>query len=50
MDIDTTHDTPLLTALAQLAPHDQLRSIDETPEEHLAVAVPFILIGFEDGG
>ena len=38
---------PLLTALEQLAPHDHLCSIYESPEERLAVAVPFIRIGLD---
>ena len=44
-----THDTPLLTALEQLAPHDHLCSIYESPEEHFAVAIPFIRIGLDRG-
>jgi PAS domain S-box-containing protein len=40
---------PLLTALEQLAPHDHLCSIYESPEERLAVAVPFIRIGLDRG-
>ena len=40
---------PLLTALEQLAPHDHLCSIYESPEEHLAVAIPFIRIGLDRG-
>jgi PAS domain S-box-containing protein len=47
--MSTTHDTQLLTALQQLAPHDHLCSIYESPEEHFAVAVPFIRIGLERG-
>ena len=38
---------PLLAALEQLAPHDHLCSIYESPEERLAVAVPFIRIGLD---
>ena len=49
MTINTTHDTPLLTALEQLAPHDHLCSIYETPQEHFAVAIPFIRIGLGRG-
>ena len=45
----TTHDTQLLTALEQLAPHDHLCSIYESPEEHFAVAIPFIRIGLGRG-
>jgi PAS domain S-box-containing protein len=47
--MSTTHDTQLLTALEQLAPHDHLCSIYESQEEHFAVAVPFIRIGLERG-
>ena len=49
METNTTYDTPLLTALAQLAPHDHLCSIYESPEEHFAVAIPFIRIGLDRG-
>ncbi len=49
MAIDTRHATPLLTALEQLAPRTHLCSIYETPEEHFAVAVPFIKIGLDRG-
>src|SRR5258706_8213916 len=45
----TTDDTPLLTALEQLAPHDHLCSIYESREEHFAVAIPFIRIGLDRG-
>jgi signal transduction histidine kinase len=48
-EMNTTHDTPLLTALEQLAPHDHLCSIYESQEEHLAVAIPFIRIGLDRG-
>jgi PAS domain S-box-containing protein len=44
-----THDTALLTALEQLAPHDHLCSIYESPAEHFAVAIPFIRIGLDRG-
>src|ERR1700674_5980293 len=47
--MNTALETPLLTALAQLAPHDHLCAIYETPEEHFAVAVPFIRIGLDRG-
>ena len=46
---DTGHATPLQTALEQLRPHTHLCSIYETPEEHFAVAVPFIKIGLDRG-
>ena len=50
MDTNTTTlDTPLLSALEQLAPHDHLCSIYESPEEHFAVAIPFIRIGLDRG-
>ena len=49
METNTRHDTPLLTALEQLAPHDHLCSIYESPEEHFAVAIPFIRIGLDRG-
>src|ERR1700730_16459461 len=49
MEMSTTHDTPLLAALEQLAPHDHLCSIYESSEEHLAVAIPFIRIGLDRG-
>src|ERR1700694_1542107 len=44
-----THDTPLLAALEQLPPHDHLCSIYESPEEHFAVAIPFMRIGLDRG-
>jgi two-component system, NarL family, sensor kinase len=47
--MNATHDTPLLTALGQMAPHDHLCSIYESSEEHLAVAIPFIRIGLDRG-
>src|SRR5215204_1077375 len=40
---------PLIAALEQLGPHDHFCSIYESPEEHYAVAVPFIRIGLERG-
>jgi hypothetical protein len=49
METNTAHDTPLLTALEQLAPRDHLCSIYESSEEHLAVAIPFIRIGLDRG-
>ncbi len=48
MEMDTA-DTPLLAALEQLAPHDHLCSIYDSPEEHFAVAIPFIRIGLDRG-
>src|SRR2546430_8681890 len=41
--------TPLVAALEQLGPHDHLCSIYETPQEHYAVAIPFIRIGLDRG-
>ena len=38
---------PLIAALEQLGPHDHFCSIYESPEEHYAVAVPFIRIGLD---
>src|SRR3977135_1197696 len=49
MAMSTTYDTPLLTALEQLAHHDHLCSIYESSEEHFAVAIPFIRIGLDRG-
>jgi chemotaxis family two-component system sensor kinase Cph1 len=49
MEINTTYDTPLLTALEGLAPHDHQSLIYESPEDHFAVAIPFIRIGLERG-
>jgi PAS domain S-box-containing protein len=49
VETNTRHDTPLLTALEQLGPHDHLCSIYESPEEHFAVAIPFIRIGLDRG-
>src|SRR5258707_2598407 len=40
---------PLITALEQLGPHDHFCSILESPEEHYAVAIPFIRIGLDRG-
>ncbi len=47
--MDPRHEIPLLTALEQLAPKGHLCSIYESPEEHLAVAIPFIRIGLDRG-
>lgn len=49
MDMITTYDTPLLTALAQLGPHDHQSLIYERREDRLAVAIPFIQIGLDRG-
>jgi two-component system NarL family sensor kinase len=47
METNATEDSPLLTALEGLAPHDHLCSIYESQEEHFAVAIPFIRIGLD---
>jgi len=39
----------LIAALEQVGPHDHFCSIYESPEEHYAVAVPFMRIGLERG-
>jgi PAS domain S-box-containing protein len=44
-----TQTTPLIAALEQLGPHDHFCSIYENPQEHYAVAIPFIRIGLERG-
>src|SRR6266550_787840 len=49
MEMSTTQETPLLTALERLAPHDHVCSIYENVDEHFAVAIPFIRIGLERG-
>jgi signal transduction histidine kinase len=45
----TAQTTPLIAALEQLGPHDHLCSIYESPEEHYAVAIPFIRVGLDRG-
>jgi PAS domain S-box-containing protein len=40
---------PLIAALEQLGPHDHLCSIYDSPQEHYAVAIPFIRIGLDRG-
>src|ERR1700674_452212 len=47
MEMNITHEEPLLAALEQMAPPDHLCSIYESQEEHLAVAIPFIRIGLD---
>jgi PAS domain S-box-containing protein len=42
-------ETSLISALEQLGPHDHFCSIYDNPEEHYAVAIPFIRIGLERG-
>src|ERR1700681_2812520 len=49
MELNSARDTPLLTALERLGPPDHLCSIYESPEEHFAVAMPFIRIGLDRG-
>ncbi len=44
-----TQTTPLIAALEQLGPHDHFCSIYESPQEHYAVAIPFIQIGLDRG-
>ncbi len=41
--------TPLIAALEQLGPHDHFCSIYESPEEHYAVAIPYMRIGLDRG-
>jgi PAS domain S-box-containing protein len=45
----STQTTQLIGALEQLGPHNHFCSIYESPEEHYAVAVPFIRIGLDRG-
>src|ERR1700752_3186297 len=40
---------PLIAALEQLGPHDHFCSIYESPEDHYAVAIPFMRIGLDRG-
>ena len=49
MDIRTTYDTPLLTALEQAAPHDHLSLIYETSEDHYTVPIRFMRLGLDQG-
>ena len=49
MEMNAGYDTPLLTALEQIGPHDHHALIYENPEDHFAVAIPFIRIGLERG-
>src|SRR5258708_20154642 len=49
MKLTTTYDTPLLTALEGLGPHDHQSLIYESPEDRFAVAIPFIRIGLDRG-
>src|SRR5579864_2241993 len=49
MKLTATYDTPLLTALEGLGPHDHQSLIYESQEDRFAVAVPFIRIGLDRG-
>src|SRR6266568_4601089 len=49
MKLTTTYDTPLLTALEGLGPHDHQSLIYERPEDRFSVAIPFIRIGLDRG-
>jgi signal transduction histidine kinase len=49
MSLAAVQTTPLIAALEQLGPHDHFCSIYESPEEHYAVAIPFIRIGLDRG-
>jgi signal transduction histidine kinase len=40
---------PLIESLEQLGPHDHFCSIYESPEEHYAVAIPFMRMGLDRG-
>ena len=41
--------SPLIESLEQLGPHDHFCSIYESPEEHYAVAIPFMRMGLDRG-
>jgi len=49
MQMDITYDTPLVTALEHVAPHDHLSLVYEGSYDHYGVAIPFIRIGLERG-
>src|ERR1700681_3213949 len=49
MKMTMTCDTPLLTALERLGPHDHQSLIYESQEDRFAVAIPFIRIGLDRG-
>lgn len=49
MQINSTHDARLLSALEQLTPHHHLCMIYEGSEERFAVAIPFIRFGLDRG-
>src|SRR6266478_3184697 len=45
----TSERIPLIESLEQLGPHDHFCSIYENPEEHYAVAIPFMRMGLDRG-
>jgi signal transduction histidine kinase len=45
----TAETTPLIASLEQLGPHDHFCSIYESPQEHYAVAIPFMRMGLDRG-
>src|SRR6267142_656251 len=45
----TAQPSPLISALEQLGPRDHFCSLYESPQEHYAVAIPFIRIGLDRG-
>jgi signal transduction histidine kinase len=45
----TSEKTPLIESLEQLGAHDHFCSIYENPEEHYAVAIPFMRMGLDRG-
>src|SRR5712691_11638493 len=49
MGMNITYDTPLLTALEAVAPHDHLSLVYESSDDHYSVAIPFIRIGLDRG-
>ena len=49
MATHTTYDTPLLTALERVSPHDHMSLIYEGSDDHYAVAIPFIRLGLDRG-
>lgn len=48
-NMTTTYDTPLLTALQQLGPHDHQSLIYDSAQDRFDVAIPFIRIGLDRG-
>ena len=49
MEVTTTYDTPLMTALEQIGPHAHHSLIYDSQEDHLSVVVPFVRLGLERG-